>query len=224
MYGDCMMMVDAMIGEVLAAINKAGMRENTLVIFSSDNGPVWYEQDVRKYGHDSSGTLRGMKGDAWEAGHRMPFIARWPGVVSPGTKSEQLICFTDLLSTFAAILDVELDEDAGPDSFNILPVLEGRQAGTDPVRGPLVTVSARGAFAIQKDGWKYIDRMGSGGFSDRVLKSKPAQLMPDGLTAQLYHLLEDPSESRNRFLEKPGLAKQLESELLGIIEAGRSRP
>jgi arylsulfatase A-like enzyme len=222
-YGDFMTMVDAMIGKVLAAIDRAGMRENTLIIFSSDNGPVWYDHDVQKYDHDSSGGLRGMKGDAWEAGHRMPFIVRWPGVVSPNTTSSQLISFTDLLATFAAIIGVDIPVEAGPDSFNILPVLQG-EAGSAPIRGPLVTVSAKGAFAIQKDGWKYIDRLGSGGFSDRFLDSETLKPVPGGPTAQLYHLLEDPSESSNVFLEEPGLVGQLKDELQRIIEAGRSRP
>jgi len=84
MYGDFAMMVDAMIGRVLAALDDAGMAENTLVIFTSDNGPVWYDKDVERFGHDSAGGLRGMKGDAWEAGHRMPLIVRWPGQVAPG--------------------------------------------------------------------------------------------------------------------------------------------
>jgi arylsulfatase A-like enzyme len=224
MYGDFMTMVDAMTGKVLAAIDTAGMRENTLVIFSSDNGPVWYDHDVQKYDHDSSGGLRGMKGDAWEAGHRMPFIVRWPGVVSAGTTSGQLISFTDLLATFAAIIGVEIPEAAGPDSFNILPVLQGRQTGSAPIRGALVTVSAKGVFAIQKDGWKYIDRLGSGGFSDRLLDPETLKPLPGGPTAQLYHLLEDPSESSNVLLEEPGLAGQLKDEMQRIIEAGRSRP
>ncbi|NIP18618.1 MAG: sulfatase-like hydrolase/transferase, partial [Xanthomonadales bacterium] len=200
MYGDFTMMVDAMIGRVLEALDRAGMRENTLVIFSSDNGPVWYAPDVEKYGHDSSGGLRGMKGDAWEAGHRMPFIVRWPGTVSPGTTSERLVCFTDLLATFAAIVGAELPGEAGPDSFSFLDALEGGQAGQGPVRESLVTVSARGALAIQKDGWKYIDRLGSGGFSDRLLDPESLRPAPGRPTAQLYHLAEDLAESWNLFL------------------------
>ena len=106
MYGDFLMMVDAQIGRVLATLRKAGMDENTLVVFTSDNGPVWYDADVRRLGHDSSGGLRGMKSDAWEAGHRMPFIARWPERVKAGSESDQLVCFTDLLATFADVMGV----------------------------------------------------------------------------------------------------------------------
>ncbi len=103
MYGDFMLMVDAQIGMVIDAMERTGMSENTLLVFSSDNGPVWYDIDTQRYGHDSSGGLRGMKADAWEAGHRMPFIVRWPGRVKQGSVSDQTICFTDLLATCAAV-------------------------------------------------------------------------------------------------------------------------
>ena len=88
MYGDFVMMVDAQIGRVLAALRRANMQQNTLVIFTSDNGPVWYEADVARFQHDSAGGLRGMKADAWEAGHRMPFLVRWPGRVQPASHSD----------------------------------------------------------------------------------------------------------------------------------------
>ena len=101
MYGDFTMMVDAEIGRILAALDQSGLAGETLVIFTSDNGPVWYETDVERLGHASAGAWRGMKSDAWEGGHRMPFIVRWPGRVNAGTVSEQPICFTDLLATFA---------------------------------------------------------------------------------------------------------------------------
>ena len=103
MYGDFVMMVDAQIGRVLAALDESDATRETLVIFTSDNGPVWNPEDLVKYGHDTAGGLRGMKGDAWEAGHRMPFIVRWPGRVKAGTVTDQTICFTDLLATFAEI-------------------------------------------------------------------------------------------------------------------------
>ena len=108
MYGDFMMMVDNEIGRVLNALEATEMDEDTMVIFTSDNGPVWYDEDVTRFDHDSSGGLRGMKSDAWEAGHRMPFIVRWPGEVKKGSVSDHLICFTDLMATFAEMHDVTL--------------------------------------------------------------------------------------------------------------------
>ena len=112
MYGDFLVMVDAMIGRVLKSIDDHGMADNTLLIFTSDNGPVWFESDVERFGHDASGGLRGMKADAWECGHRMPFLVRWPGKVKAASVTDQTICFTDLLATFASIVDAELSAEA----------------------------------------------------------------------------------------------------------------
>ena len=134
LYGDFATMIDSEFGRVLKALEDASMAENTLVIFTSDNGPVWYHQDVEKFGHDSSGNLRGMKADAWENGHRMPFVVRWPGKTKSGTVTGQTICFTDILSTFASITGAELPADAAPDSFDLLPVLLGTQPEDKPVR------------------------------------------------------------------------------------------
>ena len=103
MYGDFAEMVDAMVGRVLSTLDEAQMSEETLLILTSDNGPVWYDADVERLGHDSAGGLRGMKADAWEAGHRMPFLVRWPGKVAPGSTSNQTVCFTDLMATLATI-------------------------------------------------------------------------------------------------------------------------
>ena len=114
MYGDFTTMVDSMIGRVLKSLDETGLRKNTLVIFSSDNGPVWYEKDVAKFEHDSSGGLRGMKGDAWECGHRMPFVVRWPGSIKPASVSAGLICFTDLLATFAEITGGKVEGSRRP--------------------------------------------------------------------------------------------------------------
>jgi len=213
-------MVDAMIGRVLNALDRAAMTDTTLVIFSSDNGPVWYDTDVTRWGHDSSGGLRGMKGDAWENGHRMPFLVRWPGKVKAGSVSQQTICFTDMLATFASIVDVDLPEHAGPDSFDLLPVLLGKQPEDDPIRGPVVIPSANGTMTIRSGPWKLITGLGSGGFS-KPGRIKPSPGGPDG---QLYHLTEDLGETNNLYLERPEVVKRLKTELQDIRNADRSRP
>ena len=217
MYGDFAMMVDSMIGRVLASLESNDMSDNTLVIFSSDNGPVWYEEDVQRLGHDSSGGLRGMKADAWECGHRMPFIVRWPGKVSPNSTSDQTICFTDLLATFSAILDSELPQDAGPDSFNFLPVLLGTAKA--PVRDSLVMKSGSGAMTIRVGEWKLIDRLGSGGFS-KPSKIKPGPGEPAG---QLYNVADDPGETENLYAQHPEMVKRLSEQLAMIQTKGSSR-
>ncbi|MBT4226732.1 MAG: sulfatase-like hydrolase/transferase, partial [Verrucomicrobia bacterium] len=220
MYGDFLVMVDAMIGRVREALDKAGMNDDTLLFFTSDNGPVWYDTDVQRLDHDSVGGLRGMKADAWEGGHRMPFIVRWPGKIQAGSVSGQTICFTDMLATFAAVVDAELPPDAGPDSFDILPVLLGKQPESKAIRGPLVIPARRGMMSIRSGHWKLITGLGSGGFS------KPAHIKPTpgGPKGQLYHLGNDLAETRNLYTEKPETVKSLRSKLAQILNQTKTRP
>ncbi len=214
MYGDFTMMVDAEIGKVLAALEKAGLSENTLLVFTADNGPVWYEEDVERLGHDSSGGLRGMKADAWEAGHRMPFIVRWPGKVKEGTMTKQTICFTDLLATFADVSDAALPEDAILDSYSFLPVLKGEQPENEPVRAPIVMSTGGDRMMIRSGDWKLINHLGSGGFS------KPRQIepAPGDPAGQLYNLADDPGETNNVYLEHPEIVSRLTIEMQKILE------
>lgn len=216
MYGDFAMMVDSMIGRVLAALDDAKMSEETLVIFTSDNGPVWYEEDVERFGHDSSGGLRGMKADAWECGHRMPFVVRWPGQVESSTVCHQTISFVDLLATFADITGSKLSTDAGPDSFSILPLLRGNN---QPVRPSLVLASANGTMMVRKGDWKLITALGSGGFS-KPKKIKPGPGDPKG---QLYNLRDDVGETNNLYASNPEKIRELSEELERVRNRGRSR-
>ncbi|MEM9281185.1 MAG: arylsulfatase [Verrucomicrobiota bacterium] len=215
MYGDFMTMVDDEVGKVLAALEAAGMTDNTLVLFTSDNGPVWYEEDVERLAHDSSGGYRGMKADAWEAGHRMPFIVRWPGVVEAGTLAEKTISFTDLYATLADVVGEELGKEAGPDSFSFLETLEG---GTCPERAPVVMESGRKLMTIRWGDWKLIEGQGSGGFS----KIEKADLAGEP-AGQLYDLSQDPGETKNRYEELPEVVERLRSRMEEIVSAGRSR-
>jgi arylsulfatase A-like enzyme len=214
MYGDFMMMVDAQIAMVLDALDQAGMYENTLLVFTADNGPVWYDLDKKRFGHDSSGGWRGMKADAWEAGHRMPFIVRWPGRVQNGSVSEQTICFTDLVATFAEISKAVLPEGAGPDSYSLLPVLRGTQPGDQAIRPPVVMQSGNGAMLIRSGDWKLINQLGSGGFS----KPDYIQPGPGDPAGQLYNLALDPGESNNVYLEHPDIVDRLTKEMKQILE------
>lgn len=220
MYGDFLMMVDDQIGRVLSTLREVGWEEKTLLVFTSDNGPVWYDEDVERLGHDSSGGLRGMKADAWEAGHRMPFIVRWPGNVKSGTRSHQLVCFTDLLATFADVLDVRLPEAAGPDSFSFLPTLTGAMPKSTPVRTRCVMQPGNRSMKMIRSGdWKLITGLGSGGFS-KPSRVKPGPNDPAG---QLYNLAEDPGETNNLYLKHPGIVARLTAEMQTIVDEGRSR-
>jgi arylsulfatase A len=221
MYGDFVMMVDAQIGRVLAALEKAGMIQDTLLIFTSDNGPMWLSADVARLGHDAAGGLRGMKADAWEGGHRMPFIVRWPGRVKAGTVSDQTICFTDLLATFADICGAKLSASAGPDSYSLLPVLEGRQPKGQPIRGPIMMqAGSSSAMMIRSGDWKLINQLGSGGFSKpSSIKPKPGD--PAG---QLYNLRSDLAESNNLYMKHPEIVARLEAEMQRIKAGTQTRP
>ncbi|MCX6978668.1 MAG: sulfatase-like hydrolase/transferase [Verrucomicrobia bacterium] len=128
-YGDFVMQTDDAVGQILAALDKADLRKNTLVIFTSDNGcsPAAGTARLEKLGHFPSGEFRGYKADIWDGGHRVPFIVRWPNVVTPGSSSSLAICHTDLLATCADISGVPLPETAGEDSFSFLPILLGRE-------------------------------------------------------------------------------------------------
>jgi len=219
MYGDFTMMVDAMIGRVLAALETAGIADETLLIFTSDNGPVWYDEDVERFDHDSAGGLRGMKADAWEAGHRMPFIVRWPGTVSAGTVTDQLTCFTDIFATMADMFDVDLPDEAAPDSFSFLPTLRGDTSASAGLRTSLVTPAGNGTLTIRDGDWKLITALGSGGFS----KPKRIQPVPGEPQGQLYNLADDLAETTNRFLDQPEIVERLQTQLEQIKTSGRHR-
>jgi arylsulfatase A-like enzyme len=220
MYGDFLMMVDAQIGGVLATLDKAGMTDDTLVIFTSDNGPVWFETDVEKYDHDSSGGLRGMKADAWEAGHRMPLVARWPKHVKAGTTSKQLVCFTDLMATFADVLGTALPAKAGPDSFSFLPALTGKKSKSGVIRSQIAMRPGSAAVMTFRSGdWKLITNLGSGGFS-KPSRVKAGSGDPQG---QLYNLASDLGETTNLYLKHPEIVSRLSAELKKIVDDGRSR-
>jgi len=216
MFGDFTMMVDAMIGRVLAALDETKLCDNTLLLFTSDNGPVWYPEDVRRTGHDSAGGLRGMKNSHWEAGHRMPFIVRWPGRVNPGSTSAHTICFTDVLATLAEASGATLAADAGPDSFSFLPVLLGTQPADKPVRESLAV-----GRSIRFGSWKYIEGREPELFMRPGSKTIPA---PDKPPGQLFHLGEDPRETKSLADEKPEIVTKLQAELVRIRKVSRTRP
>lgn len=218
LYGDYVAEVDDSVGQILSAIDRAGIKDNTLVFFTSDNGPVWYEADVKRFGHRSAAGWRGMKGDVWEGGHRMPFIARWPGHISSGASSAQTICFTDMLATFASITGQSLADNAGEDSFDLLPLLLGQT--NRPIRDATLVVSSGGMLTIRQGDWKLIPHMGSGGFT------KPARInpRPGDPAGQLYDLAADPGETNNLYLAHPEVVSRLADLLDQDIKAGRTRP
>ncbi len=213
LYGDFMHMVDHEVGRVLESLEANAMAEDTLVIVTADNGPVWYEVDTERFGHDSRGGLRGMKAGAWEGGHRMPFLVRWPDRVKPGGVTDQIITFTDLFATFAEIVDAEIPPGQAPDSESFLPVLLSQISEDEPVRGPIALQAGRGHFMIRSGDWKLITGPESGGFTKvdpNVVKTLPK--------VQLYNLREDPGETTNLQAEYPEKVQELTRQLEAIRE------
>ncbi len=210
-YGDFAMMVDAEIGRVLKALDEANMADDTLLIFTSDNGPVWLAEDIERFEHKSTGTFRGMKSDAWEGGHRMPLIIRWPGHVDKYSTSDQLVCFTDFMATFASVMGIQLPEDAGPDSIDFLPALLDKSVADQSLRKQLVMQagSHKTTMAIRDGDWKLITNLGSGGFSKPTF-TEPVE---DGPAGQLYNMTNDPGESTNLYQEQPKIVARLVSSL-----------
>ncbi len=218
-YGDFVMQTDASVGRVLAALEERGFKTNTLVIFTSDNGSHWPPGDITKWGHRANGELRGQKADIWEGGHRVPFLARWPGRIQPGTTSDQLVSLTDLLATAAAVTGASLPADAGEDSYNILPALLG-EASPRPLRQAMVQHSFDGTFAIRLESWKLILGLGSRGFS----QPRNVEPEPGGAAGQLYHLKTDIAESDNLYLDSPARVDHLGALLKEYQSEGRSHP
>ncbi|MEQ9288112.1 MAG: arylsulfatase [Cyclobacteriaceae bacterium] len=210
-YGDFVKMVDEQVGHLLATLKESGVSDNTLVIFTSDNGPFWKPDFIERFDHRAAGHYRGMKADIHEGGHRVPFFAKWPGVIKPGSQSDFPTTLTNLMATTAELIGTKLPENSGEDSQSILPVLLGNQSKLRPAM-PIVHHSSKAFFAIRKGAWKLIEKRGSGGFSIPAI-IEPGAGEPVG---QLYNLDEDPSETNNLYDEKPMVVAELMRELEAI--------
>jgi arylsulfatase A-like enzyme len=214
-YADFVMETDHATVKILEALDRLGIADHTLVFFTTDNGcsPAANFDELRTKGHDPSYSLRGAKADAWDGGHRVPYVVRWPGVITPGRVSDELICHNNLMATCADILGAKLPENAGVDSFSILPVLRG-EATSAPTHPFVIHHSIKGNFAIRKGDWKFIAAKGSGGWSKG----------DDGKPSQLYDLANDRKESRNLTGEKPDLVAELTKLLETAVANGRTTP
>lgn len=210
LYGDFVQMVDTHVGEILDAVERLGIAENTVVVFTSDNGPYWRQAFIDRHDHRAAGPFRGMKGDIWDAGHRVPFIVRWPGQVAPGSVSHALTSTTHLLATCADALGVPKPSGA-VDSHSILPVLLWG-AQSVPGQPGIMMHSASGHFAYRSGDWKFIERRGSGGFTSPV----SFEVLDGEPPAQLYNLAVDPAESRNLYFREPEKVEALTQAMQAI--------
>jgi arylsulfatase A-like enzyme len=243
LYGDFIQELDWAVGEILQKLDNLKLADNTLVIFTSDNGGMLNAggQAAWKAGHRLNGDLLGFKFDAWEGGHRVPFIARWPGKIEKGSTSSQLICHIDCLASFAAITGQALGPDDGPDSFNVLPAWTGTPER--PVRDHVVLAPHKKAnIALRKDRWLYIGAQGGGGFigkpGEHTLGGPAAlqfagevnsdvengRIKPDAPAEQLYDLDADPRQSRNVVRENPEVTSRLKALLNDCQTKPRTAP
>jgi arylsulfatase A-like enzyme len=213
-YADFVMQTDATVGNVLDALEKSGAADNTLVIFSSDNGCAPYigAGELEQKGHFPSGPLRGYKSDAWEGGHRVPFMVRWPGTVKPGSLCHQLVEQSDIFRTLADLFEAKLPDSAGEDSFSMLPLLRGEDK---PIRANAVSASSDGLPAVRQGDWKYIPGPGSGGWGTGGDQSQPVQL---------YNLANDLGEKNNLAAVMPDKVAEMNAILEKVITDGRSTP
>jgi arylsulfatase A-like enzyme len=216
--GDAIAQLDWCVGQILETLDRQGFRERTLVMFTSDNGPVvddgYEDQAVEKLGnHRPAGPWRGGKYSNFEGGTRVPWIVRWPERVSPG-RSAALVCQVDLPASLSALTGQSLDAEAAPDSFNVLPALLGESdAGRDHL------VEHARTLSLRVGPWKLIDSHGG----PRVNRSTNTEL-GNAPAPQLYHLEDDPGEQNDLAAERPEKLREL-AEMLGRIRhAGRSRP
>ena len=216
--GDMVVLFDWVVGQVLDALDRTGQSDNTLILVTSDNGGRLTCADGETYGHPTNGSLRGQKADIWDGGHREPLVARWPGTIPAGSTSNGLVCLSDMMATFAAIAGIDLPENAGEDSYNILPGLTGES--TEPIREALVHHSGEGMFSIRQGKWKLVLGLGSGGFSEPV-SVEPKTGDPTG---QLYNMETDPSEQHNLWNERPDVVVELGALLERQRREGRTRP
>ena len=204
---------------MVRVLDERELRENTLLIFTSDNGAHWLPEDIQEWNHRANDGWRGQKADLWDGGHRVPFLARWPGRIKAGTTSDELICLTDLMATAAAICGTRLPRDAGEDSGSILPALLGVKIGK-PVHEAVVHHSSDGTFAIRQGPWKLEMGLGSHGFSlPKNIVPKPGEA-----TGQLYNISEDSGETNNLWLQRPEIVKRLTELLEKYKKEGRSQP
>jgi arylsulfatase A-like enzyme len=224
-HGDFIYELDYIVGELIKTLDRLGMADNTVVMFSSDNGPeVTSVVNMRAdYGHDGARPWRGVKRDQWEGGHRVPFIVRWPGKIASGSTSDQTVCLTDIMATCAAITGTALPDSAAQDSFNILPLLLNKESG-GTVRPYTLHQTISLALAIRKGPWKYLDHRGSGGNNYNNPELKPFALADNAPDApgQLYNLESDPRETVNLYFKHPEIVQELKALLEKSKTEGRS--
>ncbi|WP_405575602.1 arylsulfatase [Winogradskyella sp. Asnod2-B02-A] len=218
-YADFVMQTDATVGSILDALKANGLSDNTLVIFTSDNGASRAAniKGLANKGHLVSAGYRGSKSDLWDGGHRIPFIVKWPNNIAPNSTNNDLICLTDIFATFSEITDIAMPSKSGEDSVSFLPALHGEAINS--TRAGVIHHSISGHFGYRLGKWKLLLARGSGGWSTPKEDDPTLDTMP---VAQLYDMENDPAETTNLYTTHPEIAEQLLKQLELDIKTGRS--
>lgn len=202
-YGDFVCHVDDVVGRILDAVDKTGNSENTLIIFTSDNGSDWKKEDLAAFPkHQANYIFKGEKSDIWDGGHHIPFLVRWPNVVKKATVSKALVCLTDFTATCAEITGQKLKEGDAEDSFSMYSIFKGNSS-SKTTRKDLIHHGIFGMFSLRQGDWKFVDGEGSGGWSSAT----------DSLPGQLYNMRKDPSEKVNLYIKYPEKVEKLKQRL-----------
>lgn len=216
-YGDFVLNIDDVVGRIIDYLKSIGEFENTMIIFSSDNGAYWPESEIEITHHDSNFGSRGQKGDVWDGGHHIPLVFHWPAGIEKNQQYHSLTSLTDIYATLAEFLGYSLDRSEGEDSFSFKPVLFSES--TKSHRSSMVHQGSNGMFAIRYGKWKYIDGLGSGGFT-YPSRAEPSQ---NGAKGQLYKIFKDPLESNNLYLSKIKTVNRLKSQLELHVESNSTK-
>jgi len=221
-YGDFMIETDAMVGKVTAALEKKGFLENTIVIFTADNGAENLGFDrLEKFDHWSSGEFRGLKRDIYEGGHRVPFIVSWPGKIKEGSHSAEVVSQVDFAATFAKITGYKLNNKEAIDSYNLLPVLTGKDY-QKPLRTATVQNTDKGKYALRQGNWVYLNTPSGAARKEKkeYLEHFDLKTYPKETPGLLFNLKEDPRQSKNLYKQHPEKVAAMEK-LLNAYRAGQ---
>lgn len=215
-YGDYIAQIDNYVTSINNLLAELHIDQNTIVIFSSDNGAPWAEEDIQSSAHQSNYGNRGQKGDIWDGGHHIPLLIKWPAKIKSHFVYSNTVSLIDCLATFSEMTGEPIAGTFGEDSFSFYKVLTDHSSAA--LRDAIIYISSAGMLAIKKNGWKYIDGLGSGGFTS------PGNVKPvmGGPLGQLYDLSKDPLETNNLYLNYPAKVKELSDLLLRYKEQGYS--
>lgn len=223
-YGDFIAQLDWAVGQIVEALAAKNQLENTLIIFASDNGPEAQSYEYHQQGHASSGDWRGLKRDAWEGGHRTPFIMQWPKKIAGNSVSERLVSQTDIFATLAELLDFRIPRDSAEDSFSFLDEIVPDREVDERRTLAIYHTGTSHKFALRHNGWVLINApSGDNGEQEPEWFRKERGVVPHDEPVELFNLKRDPQQLKNLSAEFPEKVTALQRLLTEVIESGRTR-